>query len=719
MKIKSLSINNFKALKYFEISDAPELVVLAGPNGCGKTCVFDAIRLLKSAYGGYIANETQSWLNEFGVTHKPGYIEVKPLLQDTSKSLNITATFTFAQSEIDFLRGDITELVRDITAKESRDIPFQNMRMFHTLAAQSRQGDQAMLAASQEIQRQISEELGHTVLTASLTINPDGSYELHPSRLLELVFSTFKLGKVGVIDFQASSRIYKREPSGSINISIDQTIDENGARARNHSLYNHEQRYSNLKQQLATAYVKALISAKAGHTDPECAQRNLTETLQDLFTTFIPGKTFAGPVPSISGTLRFDVLTSTGATHDINDLSTGEKEVLYGYLLLHNRTPTTSILMIDEPEAHLNPRLVTDLPSFYFRHLGSPLGNQIWLVTHSDAIVGGAIATPAARVFHIQAAEYQVESNQVTTVFGDTEMQALVLSLVGDLAAYRPTAPIVILEGGADSADAAEFDAFVVSRLFPEFARRVNLVSGKNRLSVHQIHDALSHAKARDLIAQDVFSIVDGDDSIIRGAARPNKLVWDCYHIENFLLAPEFVYQALIDITAGTTPIRSADEVRSALHQCAQEVVSQIVSNRVINQSRRLLVGAVQIGCDVSTSDLASALQPSLSATKDRLTQIWANELSPVNFLKELATTNAQVQEALATEAWLTEFPGREILRVFADRHARLASRQGVGYIPLRNAILGKMASAKHRPQRMLATLKRILPDLSASEPST
>jgi ABC-type iron transport system FetAB ATPase subunit len=716
MRIRSISITNFKALKCLEISDAPDLIVLAGPNGCGKTCVFDAIRLLKSAYGGYIANETQSWLNEFGVTYKPGYIDAKPLLHDATSSLNITAAFAFSASEIEFLRGDITELIRDITAQESRDAPFHHTKAFQTLAAQSRQGDQAILAASQEIQRQIATDLGQEHLTASLTIHPDGSYQLQPSRLLELVFSTFKLGKVGVIDFQNSSRVFRREPSGSIQITIDQTVDETGARARNHSLYNHDQRYSNLKQQLATAYVKALISAKAGHADPERAQRDLTETLQDLFATFIPGKTFLGPIPSLTGTLRFDVRTSSGGTHDINDLSTGEKEVLYGYLLLRNRTPTTSILMIDEPEAHLNPRLVTDLPAFYFRHLGAPLGNQIWLVTHSDAIVRGAISTPAARVFHVQPAEPGPALNQVTPVLGDTEMQALVLSLVGDLAAYRPTAPVVILEGGADSEDASEFDAYVVGRLFPDFSRRVNLVSGHDKQRVHQIHDALLHARSRGLIAQDVYSIVDRDDALAgTEVLPPNKLVWNCYHIENFLLVPKYILEALIDISAGTVALRDIDEVVSALRQCAHAVAPQLVSHRVINSVRSGLVRSIQIGCDPSASDLVAALQPSLTATRQRLDSLWASQLSAASMSELIASTQAEVQSALNSDAWLSDFPGREILRIFAARHARIGQGHGISYMTLRNSILSRMAAARHRPPAMLATLRVVCPDLSTN----
>jgi predicted ATP-dependent endonuclease of OLD family len=42
-------------------------------------------------------------------------------------------------------------------------------------------------------------------------------------------------------------------------------------------------------------------------------------------------------------------------THDIDELSSGEKEIVYGYLWLRTGTPRRSIILIDEPELHLNP----------------------------------------------------------------------------------------------------------------------------------------------------------------------------------------------------------------------------------------------------------------------------------------------------------------------------------------------------------------------------
>ncbi|MGD9842176.1 MAG: AAA family ATPase, partial [Steroidobacteraceae bacterium] len=417
MKISTLKIENFKALRNLEINSIGDMIVLAGPNGCGKTCILDAIRLLKSAYGGYIPNETQSWLNEFGITHKLGHIETAPLLHDRTRSLTIEAQFSLSESEIEFLKGDISELVRDMAVNESPDSPFHRFRTFQSLAQQARQSEPAIQSASVRIRSEIEAELNLNSVVGRLTINPDGIYQLEQSRLLELIFSTFKPSQIGVLDFQTSSRHYKREASGSIQVKIDQTVDETSAKARSHSLYNHDARYTDLKQQLSSAYVKALIRNQAGNRDPEL-RRDLTETLKELFKTFIPGKTFHGPQPSLNGTLKFDVTTSAGGTHDINDLSSGEKEVLYGYLLLSNRAPKNSILMIDEPELHLNPRLVADLPAFYSKHLGKELGNQIWLVTHSDAIVRGAIATTGASVIHLQPADTLTEVNQATSVVG-------------------------------------------------------------------------------------------------------------------------------------------------------------------------------------------------------------------------------------------------------------------------------------------------------------
>ena len=51
MKIKELTISNFKTIKFLRMENIPDLVVIAGPNGCGKTAIFDAVRLFKAIAG--------------------------------------------------------------------------------------------------------------------------------------------------------------------------------------------------------------------------------------------------------------------------------------------------------------------------------------------------------------------------------------------------------------------------------------------------------------------------------------------------------------------------------------------------------------------------------------------------------------------------------------------------------------------------------------------
>ena len=53
MKIQSLAIKNYKSLVDFQIEDASDVVVLAGPNGTGKSSVLEAIVFFKEGLGPY------------------------------------------------------------------------------------------------------------------------------------------------------------------------------------------------------------------------------------------------------------------------------------------------------------------------------------------------------------------------------------------------------------------------------------------------------------------------------------------------------------------------------------------------------------------------------------------------------------------------------------------------------------------------------------------
>ena len=90
MKFKYLEIQNFRAITKVVLEELEDIVLIAGPNGVGKSSIFDAIRLLKSSYGGYDQNEWHNWFNEFQVPIGGEKLNIEKVLSDKNKPLIIS-----------------------------------------------------------------------------------------------------------------------------------------------------------------------------------------------------------------------------------------------------------------------------------------------------------------------------------------------------------------------------------------------------------------------------------------------------------------------------------------------------------------------------------------------------------------------------------------------------------------------------------------------------
>ena len=88
--------------------------------------------------------------------------------------------------------------------------------------------------------------------------------------------------------------------------------------------------------------MRNLIATSAGVTS---AVSTLSDSIEDLFETFFPDKKYEGPRSNPDGTLSFPIVLSDGSTHDINELSSGEKEIVYGYLRLRDADLRNSMIL--------------------------------------------------------------------------------------------------------------------------------------------------------------------------------------------------------------------------------------------------------------------------------------------------------------------------------------------------------------------------------------
>jgi predicted ATPase len=694
MKIKSVHIENFRGVRRATLENLNELVVIAGQNGSGKSCLLDGIRLIKSVYGGYQPNEYHQWFGEFQINFNHDRRAFTGLFNDSSKPLALQIEIELHSDERAFLKENAQRLVHQQAWKAvvPELMGWRNLdaapltthyRMRESEVQQIAKNDMGLFGG----------QIDASTITARIDIAPGNLPQFTPSKVLELAFSEYEPDHIGIIDYHGPHRLFAREQLSAINVNLD-AIEQ---QRRQSALYNYNAKYSNVKSEMAGLYVREALAEKAGVKFG--GEGTLTQTLKELFSTFFPEKEFLGPQPTADGSLRFPVKVGGKETHDLDELSSGEKEILYGYLRLRSSAPKLSVILLDEPELHLNPRLTRNLPEFYHRHLAQELGNQVWLITHSDAILRESVGRRGASVFHMTASAYAEQGhNQARMVQADHDLERAIIDLVGDLAAYNPGAKVVIFEG-----EDSDFDVFMTSNLFPELAAKVNLVSGTNKARVRGLHGLLERLQeGAKLPPMRIYSITDKDSDTSEPIAT-TRFTWDRYHIENYLIEPEFVRRALQDVQ-GQRALQTVEEIERQLIACARDTITSLVVHQVCLTANRKLVSAISTKIDPKSSRISADLTRALEASVERIAELKKGHLSQEILETEIHDIEAQFETDFANGNWRKTVRGRDVLKLFVSRHVN-----GMNYEAFRNLIVSRMRDDSFQPGGMKQILDTIL----------
>ena len=679
MRISTLNITNFRAIERLEMDDLGDFVLIAGANGCGKTTVLDALRLVKSLY---VKDEWQRWLSEFAVDATRA-TNMASLFRDRDKPARIRATITLSPPELSFVRENGVNIFQTILLNERQD------------SGQPVTGDPPLLppsvdpaALSQIVERAktMSSELRAEIDSTAGIIQADATITLTPPRidsvqslLATAFFGCFRPDTLGEIEFHTSRRTYARENVGNVNLRLSDRSEQRRSRL----LYDLENKYKNIKSQLLEEYVAALLRREAPDEGP------LQVSLKELFATFFPGKRFSGIQVNSSGAISFPIQLETGESHDIDELSSGEKEIVYGYLWLRTGTPARSVILVDEPELHLNPALVQGLPDFYERHLAQALGAQVWIVTHSDAILRQGVRSPSMAVYHM-ARSFGTDENQVIRIDSQDAVEAAVIDLVGDLAAYRPHAKIVLVEGSGPTS----FDVDMIRRLFPELTERANFVPAGSRSETVRIAARLQEIVEEAGLAGRVATVTDRD--LIGQDDSESVATWPVYEIENFLLDAALLRRTLKALLRED-PLGSDNETLARLRAVAERLVDGLAlaeTQRILNAEFR---ESMRIGG--SPESAVNDLVASGGASKRRVQDI---DVSLPRIAALLEAARGNLIETARSDRFVDDFPGERLVYGFAGEF-------GLNGELFRNACLDQAQQMGLRPERLEATLLEVV----------
>jgi predicted ATP-binding protein involved in virulence len=137
--------------------------------------------------------------------------------------------------------------------------------------------------------------------------------------------------------------------------------------------------YNSVKQYL----VNLITDKKVGVINNE--NLKVLEKIKEAFDIFFPNKIFLEQLArsDMNQDYKFLIQNEDGTVVDIDQLSSGEREVIAFFTFLCTKAMNVSILIIDEPELHLHDKWQSIL--LYAIHKLFP-NIQLFLATHSETI---------------------------------------------------------------------------------------------------------------------------------------------------------------------------------------------------------------------------------------------------------------------------------------------------------------------------------------------
>jgi len=635
LKIKELTIKNFKNIVAVHMKNIPDLVVIAGPNGCGKTSVFDAIRIFKAIIGPYSRGEL-------------GYIQSIELKNQLKNVVNLKAEFAEISISIELSRNE----------KNYLSTRFPNL---------------------EEI---LSQNNG--LLAASVRILSTGEHRLviKSESLSELLRHYDPTDEIGTFEYIPS---YREIPLGALGeITLGPQRLEEEKRERTATVRN---KFNRLKYYLVMMFIfdKMELSDTASKFMPE---------IQGFFKDFFFPKEFEGIRVDRTFRWHFPVKMPDGV-HDIDFLSSGEKEILMTYTNILKMKLTGSVILFDEPDLHLNAALERKMIARLKNIVAA--GNQIWVATHSLEIIG---TVPLENLYKMYTHMPEGGDNQIELCSTKRDLYET-LELIGASTGLQLVSQkIVFVEGPSDKE--------ILQSLFEEFGDIVSFVETKGLRPLMGLSSAIT-----DLLDQvtkyETFYMIRDRDLLSDAEAEEiherytgKVFIWNVRSIENYLLNPEILIQVLNQL--GIKSFDSKESLLKALGAIADDLKVEMLADMFKYEIHRRLM---EIGFGLPSvnteEDLKKAILEVGEVKRNRLMEQFSDDT-----LRKLLEEKKTVVDSVWDANYLQLCDSKRMLKEFIDRYIK-PHGPDMNVPSLRSLIVNQMKLTKKIPRDIKNVMEKIL----------
>ena len=330
IKVKNLNIKNFKGIKkleldftYQENDSILNNVVIYGINGSGKSTILEAIYLCLIVASTYHKNKNLKRIEDYLID----YISLGS----------------------EWIYHDESEFEIGITLEDNKNL-ISGVLKYH-----EKNGLNWKIAGDKKLSSEFQDSF--TYLSSYRLLNPSTVYSAGDWSEIERIEDNVFRDRMR---YKRDSRYRHNNSFPSLSLQF-------------------ENNYRTVKQYLVNLITDKKVEALTIENE------NILEKIKESFKIFFPNKEF---LEKLSRTYnnkdyRLMIKNEDGSIVDLDQLSSGEREVIAFFTYLCTKAINNSILIIDEPELHLHSKWQSII--LYSLHQIFP-NSQIFLATHSNEI---------------------------------------------------------------------------------------------------------------------------------------------------------------------------------------------------------------------------------------------------------------------------------------------------------------------------------------------
>jgi hypothetical protein len=560
MHIKNLCVRNFRALDEIEVEFHSGLNVIVGPNAIGKTTILEAIRLAKAMLAARTQAEGQQTLISLGAIapHRPQQLIDTSMVGQVGRPLEIVCSYTLTNEDVAKIQDSVDLIVTSIV--RSRFSGNVDPATFASFLSSSN-GSTALQGTKQEVSDAIIKlkkegNICRMHLIIDFMAGRVHSPEPVSASFVGFLDSSLPPGKTLFSYFPADRALPRGEQPIQIGSQDAQQLLES------HNGQPHV-KYGRLKNTI----FNAIISNEDGRD-------KLDADFRKIFNGILKGKELVGASVNDWGMLSTTIKdVESGKVFDIDAMSSGEKGVILTFLLIAQTVNRDGLVLLDEPELHLNPAVCKEIIPFMIDNYIKPNNLQMIICSHSPEILAGAFSREDCYLFHLLSGRKlsrigRRDEDQIHDALrrlGTSEVEGLL---------YRAT---MFVEG--------EHDAEILERGFGVALKNVKVKDLGGRSEIEKQIKHIQQAEAGGAKVSKIYFIFDKDNSPTDLSNSSNVKIhqWDRRCIENYLIDFDVLEAVLRDGNIVGRPANSAGDISEFVKTAAMSHIDDYVIQSVYN----------------------------------------------------------------------------------------------------------------------------------------